>query len=50
MAASLLRLPDDLHDKIRWLAYKEKRPQTKIIIEILQKALSGVKIPKEAKR
>ena len=49
MGASLLRLPEDLHGKLRWLAYKEKRPQTQIIIEILQKALADVKVPKEEK-
>ena len=49
MAASLLRVPDDLRDKIRWLAFKERRSQNAIITEILQKALKDVKIPKEAK-
>ena len=49
IAAMLLRLPDDLRDKIRWLAFREKRTQTAIVIEILQTALKDVKMPKEAK-
>ena len=50
MGASLVRLPDEWHDKILWLFCKEKRSQTKIIVEILQKALADVKVPKEAGR
>lgn len=42
-----LRLPLELHRKLRWLAFKENRSQHSIIIEILMKALSDVKIPKE---
>ena len=49
VAAMLLRLPDDLRDKIRWLAYRDKRTQTAIVIEILQQGLKNVKVPKEVK-
>lgn len=49
MAGQTLRLPDDLHEKIRWLAYKEHRSQHAIVIEILEKALAKVKVPKEGK-
>jgi len=49
MAGQTLRLPDELHEKIRWLAYKEHRSQHAIIIDILKKSLAKVKVPKEGK-
>ena len=49
IAAMLLRLPDDLRDKIRWLAFKEKRTQTAIVIEILQNGPQGREDPEGGK-
>jgi len=45
-----LRLPDDLHDKIRWLSYRDRRSMQEIMIELLQKALVAVEVPKEESR
>ena len=49
MAKTLLRMPDDLHEKIRWISYRTKKSQNSIIVDILQKELQGVNIPEEAK-
>ena len=45
-----LRLPDELHEKLRWFAYKERRSQHAIVLELLEKALAKVKVPKEAQK
>ena len=45
-----LRLPDELYEKLRWLAYKERRSQHSIILEILEKALAKVEVPEEARQ
>jgi predicted HicB family RNase H-like nuclease len=45
-----LRLPDELHAKLRWLAYKERRSLNSILLEVLEKALADVKVPKEEER
>ena len=47
MKALTLRLPDDLYEKLRWIAFKERCSQHSIIIEALEKALNDVKVPKE---
>ncbi len=44
-----LRLPDELYEKLRWLAYKERRSQHSIILQILEKALAKVEVPEEAR-
>lgn len=49
MGNILVSLPDEIHDKVRWLAYKEKRSQVSIIRDALVEALKNVKVPKEAK-
>jgi predicted DNA-binding protein len=45
-----LRLPLPIHEKLRWLAYKERRSQHAIALEILEKALKRVEVPKEGRR
>jgi len=45
-----IRMPDELHEKLRWLAFKERRSQHAIIMELLEKGLRHVELPKEAKR
>lgn len=45
-----LRLSDELHDKLRWLSYKEKCSQHAILLRILEKALARVEVPKEDRR
>jgi predicted transcriptional regulator len=42
-----IRISDQLHEKLRWLCYKERRSQQVILVEILEKALADVKVPKE---
>jgi len=49
MVQLTLRLPDELHEKLRWLAYKERRSQQVIMLEILEKALAKVDVPEEAR-
>ena len=49
MVALTLRLPDEVHDKLRWLAFKERRSQQAILLELIEKGLSKVEVPKEAK-
>jgi len=49
MVALTLRLPDELHEKLRWLAFKERRSQHAILLELVEKGLSKVKVPAEVK-
>jgi predicted DNA-binding protein len=44
-----LRLPEELHAKLRWLAYKERRSQNDILLEMVEKALSRVEVPEEGR-
>jgi predicted transcriptional regulator len=46
MKSISLRMPDDLHEKLRWLAFKERRSQHSILLEVLEKALARVTPPK----
>lgn len=47
MVRLTIRIADELHEKLRWLAYKERRSQQVILEEILEKALAKVQVPKE---
>lgn len=49
MVRLTIRIPDELHEKLRWLAYTERRSQQVILLELLEKALAKVKAPKEAR-
>jgi len=49
MVALTLRLPDELHEKLRWLAFKERRSQHAILLELVEKGLSKVQVPAEVK-
>lgn len=42
-----IRISEQLHEKLRWLAYKERRSQQVLLEEILEKALADVEAPKE---
>ena len=42
-----IRISDELHEKLRWLAFKERRSQQVILVELLEKALADVNVPKE---
>ncbi len=48
MVQLTLRLPEELHAKLRWLAFKERRSQHAILLELVEKALAKVDVPKEA--
>ena len=50
MVRYTIRMSDELHEKIRWLAYQEHRSQHDIMLEILEQALKGVKVPEEMKK
>jgi predicted DNA-binding protein len=45
-----LRVPEELHEKLRWLSFTERKSQQVILIDILDKALADVKPPKEDKK
>ncbi|MCK4513551.1 ribbon-helix-helix protein, CopG family [bacterium] len=47
MTRLTLRLPDPLHEKLRWLAYRERRSQHAVLLEALTTRLKDVKVPKE---
>jgi len=44
-----IRISEELHEKLRWLAYKERRSQQILLEEIIEKALAKIEVPKEAK-
>ena len=45
-----IRVSDELHEKLRWISYKERRSQQVILVELLEKALADVKVPEEKDR
>ena len=49
MVKLTLRLPDEVHEKLRWVSYKERRSQHAIVMELLHKALAKVEVPKEGR-
>jgi predicted transcriptional regulator len=50
MPTLTLRLPDELHQKLRWLAYTERRSQHAILLEVIEEALAKVAVPKDGER
>lgn len=50
MVRLTLRLPDEVHEKIRWLSYKERRSMQAIITELLENALKEIDVQKEEPR
>jgi predicted DNA-binding protein len=50
MTRLTLRLPDEVHEKLRWLSYTERRSQQDIVLSVLEKALEKVKVPKEGRK
>ena len=50
MTRLTLRLPDELHERLRWLSYSQRRSQHSIVLEILKEALKKVKVPEEGKK
>jgi predicted DNA-binding protein len=45
-----LVVPEEVHEKLRWLSYKQRRSQQTILLEIVQKALARVEVPKEGRK
>jgi len=50
MVRLTIRMPDELHEKLRWLAFTERRSQHAIVLELMEKALAKVQVPKEGRR
>ena len=48
MVRLTIRITDEMHERLRWLSYKERRSQQVILEEIIGKALAKVEVPKEA--
>lgn len=44
---TVVRLPVPIHEKLRYLAYRDNRSQHSIILELLDSALKNVNIPAE---
>ena len=44
---TVIRIPVELHKKLRWAAFRDRRSQHSIIMEILEKGLQKVEVPKE---
>ena len=50
MVKLTVRISEEMHDKLRWLAFKERRTQQAIIVDIVEKALADVRLPKEEEK
>ena len=50
MVRLTIRVPDEVHEKLRWLSYTERRSQQELVLDMLEKALAKVTVPKEALR
>ena len=48
MAKLTIAVSEKLHEKLRWRAYKEHRSQHAILLEIVEKEMEKVEVPKEA--
>lgn len=49
MVRLTIRISDELHEKLRWLSFRERRSQQVLLVEILEKALANVQVPAEVK-
>jgi predicted DNA-binding protein len=45
-----IRISDELHEKLRWLCFKERRSQQVVLLEIIEKALADVRVPEEERK
>ena len=50
MVRLTIRISDEMHEKLRWLSYKQRRSQQVILEDILEKALAKVHAPKEERK
>ena len=44
-----IRMSEELHEKLRWLAYKRRVSQHSIVLELLEKGLERVEVPDDAR-
>jgi hypothetical protein len=42
-----LVVSEEVHEKLRWLSYKQRRSQQAILLGIVEKALAKVAVPEE---
>lgn len=47
MVRLTIRISEELHEKLRWLCYKERKSQQVLLVDILENALADVKLPEE---
>ncbi len=47
MVRLTIRISEELHEKLRWLAFRERRSQQVLLVDILEKALADVQVPEE---
>ena len=47
MVRVTVRLPDELHEKLRWVSYKQRKSQNDLLLAMVEKALAKVEVPKE---
>ncbi len=47
MVRLTIRISEELHEKLRRLAFRERRSQQVLLVEILEKALADVQVPEE---
>ena len=45
-----IRLSDEQHEKLRWLAYKEDRSQHDLLLEWIERELAKVTVPEAARK
>lgn len=50
MVRLTIRISEELHEKLRWLSFKERRSQQILLVEILEKALADVRVPEEGSK
>ncbi|MBP6965073.1 MAG: Arc family DNA-binding protein [Armatimonadetes bacterium] len=50
MVRLTIRLPDELHEKLRWKCFRERRSQQVVLLEILDQALADVQVPEEKEK
>ena len=49
MVRMSLRLPDEVSEKLRWIAYKKRCSQHSIVLDLLERELKKIKVPKEGR-
>jgi predicted DNA-binding protein len=45
-----LVVSDEVHEKLRWLSYKQRRSQQTILLAMVEKALAKVEVPEEVQK